>query len=160
MILLDKTRSFGRIGGHFENGDPMQGAEFEQDGFLFRIDGSIVEGAMTDADKARLEQIVRRNDAMDAARAAFRTINPDIDPETLAKIINADALTNPESDDAEIDLIAWANGTKAFNYAKVAKEFRERFSQSPVNRQQGLEILAAHGLIPPLGRSPTIPSES
>jgi len=158
MLTLDKTRPFGEIAGHFENDDPMFGAVASQDGFLFDGYGKLIEAALTPADRKRLEELVARNDALDAARARFMEIAPNTDPDQLAKIISVESL-NKSSDDDEVDLVEWAYGRKAYNYGKVAKAFRDRFSQSPVNKKQGLEILAEHGLIPPMSGAGTIPSQ-
>ena len=158
MLTLDKTRDYGRVSGHIEHDDPMHGAVATQDGFLFDAYDNLIEKALTDADRKRLEEIVARNDALEAARARFLEIAPNTDPEQLAKIISVESLNKP-SDDGEVDLVAWAYGTKTYNYAKVAKAFRDRFSQSPTNKRQGLEILAEHGLIPPIGGTGTIPSQ-
>jgi hypothetical protein len=158
MLTLDKTRPYGEIAGYFENDDPMFGAVQSQDGFLFDAQDNLVEKALTPADRKRMEELVARNDALDAARARFMEIAPNTDPAQLAKIISVESL-NKTDDDDEVDLVAWAYGRKAYNYGKVAKAFRDRFSQSPVNKKQGLEILAEHGLIPPPPGAGTIPSQ-
>lgn len=157
--VLDESRDFGTIAGHFEEHDPMPGAVYAQDGFLFRVDGTLIEAALTPKDRIRLEETVKRNAAVEAARAAFKEVAGDIDPEILKKIVSTDALTKPATDDGELDLVGWARGEKVYNYGKVAKAFRDRFSQSPVNKGQALQILAEHGLIPPVAGTPTIPSQ-
>ncbi len=157
---LDKSRDFGIIAGHFEDGDPMFGAAWSQDGFLFNIAGELIETALSPKDRARLDELIERNAAMDAARAAFLQIAPNTDPAMLDKIITTEAI-NRQPDSAEItkeDLVDWAFGRKSFNYGKVAKAFRDHFAMSQVNKQQGLEILAQHGLIPALNFAPTIPA--
>src|SRR5215211_1918621 len=159
MLSLDQNRPIAEICGHFEEGDPMNGAKWAQDGFLFNNDGELLESALTEKDKKRLEEILARNEALDAAKKAFMEKAPTTSAADLDRIINTDLL-NKAPDDGEIDLVAWARGEKAYNYGKVAKAFRDRFHQSPVNKKQGLEILAEHGLIPPIGGDPTIPSQS
>jgi hypothetical protein len=150
---LDRTRSFGEV-----HGERRFDEQYDQDGFLFRADGTVVEEAMTDADRARLKSVVEQNEALDAARAAFMQKLPDADPAIVAKLITAEGLKKPEPEDEPIDLVAWARQEKRYNFAKVTKAFREKYNQSPVNAAQGLEILAEHGAIPARGGEPTIPS--
>lgn len=159
LPTLDKTRHFGIVAGHFEEGDPMHGALYSQDGFLFDVDGELIEKALSPADRDRMEKVMERNAALAAAKAAFLHVAPNTDPALIDKMITSDALTKPTTEGA-IDLVAWAEGRASYRYISVTQEIRKRFNQAPANKSQALEILAEHGLIAPRGGTPTIPSQS
>lgn len=153
LPTLDRNRGFGTI-----HGDNEHGAHFEQDGFFFDATGTLIEGAMDERQRAKLQQLQAQDEAMERAREAFRQVMPDASPELVNKIITAENLNVKEAGDDEIDLAAWALGTKNYLFTKVAKRIREDYDQSPVNKKQALEILAEHGVIAAAPGAATIPS--
>ena len=153
-LTLDKTRSFGTIHGENEHG-----AHFDQDGFLFDATGALIEDAMDSVQRERLKQYLAREEAISRAKAAFKEVMPDAPDEMVDRLITAENLEKA-AQPGEIDLVAWGRMEKRYPFHEVTKAIRERFNQSPVNKAQALEILAEHGLIPPLGGTPTIPSQT
>ena len=155
LPTLDFSRTYGEI-----HGERPFAEKYEQDGFLFLANGQMIEEALTAKDRARLQEAIDQLEALEAARAAFLKHAPNTDPALVAKLITADALKKPEpAADEPIDLLAWSKGERKYNFSSVTKAFREKYSQSPVNAKQGLEILAEHGVIPAQGGAPTIPSQ-
>jgi len=149
---LDRSRDFGTIHGENEHG-----AFYEQDGFFFDATGALIEGAMDERQRAKLEQMQEQERALEQAREAFRAVMPSASPELVAKLITADNLKTT-TEEEEIDLVAWATGQKNYLYSKVAQKIRREFDQSPVNKKQALEILAEHGLIAAAPGAASIPS--
>jgi hypothetical protein len=152
-LTLDRNRVYGEIHGEHEHG-----AKFDQDGFFFDAHGGLIEEAMDDRARDRLEQLQAQDAAIEEARKAFRQIMPDADEATVSKIITAENLKKADAADEEIDLEAWGSGRKKYLFTKVAQKIRAEYSQSPANAGQAREILAEHGIIPSVGGTPTIPS--
>lgn len=152
LPTLDRTRDFGTV-----SGDNIEhaGAFFEQDGFLFDVHGKIIEQYVTEAQRAELAARLRKEAALAKARQAF-VDDLGMSAEDAAVAVSLSNLD--KRDDGAIDLAAWARGEKRYPVDKVYRLIRESYDQSPTNRGQALEILAEHGVIPPVSGASTIPS--
>jgi hypothetical protein len=150
---LDRTRDFGTIHGEHEHG-----ATYSQDGFFFDASGDLIEAALDAAGLKRLEQRKNQDAAILEAKSKLRELMPDLTAEQLDKVVNVQALNAPESQEiTREDLALWAAGQKQIVFATAKKAITALFDQSPVNKQQAIEILAANGIGSFTG-APTIPA--
>jgi len=149
---LDRSRDYGTI-----HGDHELGGQFAQDGFFYDGQGFLIEGAMDEVQVAKLAELRNQDEAVEQARAKFLELMPNADKATVDKLINV-ANLRPATTEEEIDLAAWAAGSKNYVFGKVTKAIREQFNVSPVNKLQCLEILAENGVIAPRSQTPTSPS--
>ena len=150
---LDRSRDFGTI-----HGDHEHGAQFAQDGFFFDAHDRLIEGALDEDAVKRLAELSKTAEAIEEAKAAFRKLMPNLSDEQVNKAINVENMKPANPNDEEIDLVAWANGSKTYLFGRVTKLIREQFNISPANKLQALEILAENGIIPPRSQTPTNPS--
>jgi hypothetical protein len=150
---LDRNRAFGQIHGEHE-----LGGMFAQDGFIFDANDELIVAAMDAAQAKKLEERQAQDQAFTAARAAFKEIMPSASDEQIAKAINADNLKPTDPKDEPVDLYKWGMGQQEqILFSRVAVLIRETYNQSPTSKRQAREILAQHGIIPPVGGESTIP---
>lgn len=149
-LTLDRTREAGTIHG---DNDQHPGAFYEQDGFFFDNAGNLLEDLVTDAARARLDERLRRDAAIEDARARFMEATG-MDAEAASKVISAENLTVVA--DAEVDLAAWAKGEKKYPFDRITAEIRARFNVGVTNKRQALEVLAENGLAAPVAGDRTI----
>jgi hypothetical protein len=150
---LDRSRDYGTV-----HGDHEHGAHTVQDGFFFDAQDNLIEGAMDEVQVARLAELRNQDAAIEQARAKFLELMPNADKATVDKLINVANLKPADPNAEEVDLAAWANGTKTYVFGRVTKRIRELYNISPANRLQCLEVLAENGVIAPRSQTPTSPS--
>lgn len=151
-LTLDREKPAGEIhGGH----ETFPLAKWEQDGFLFTYQGELIEEALDDAGRKRLDEVLRRRAALEQARKAFLEASPGTDPAVVNKLISEAALTSP---DTTVDFAKWLADQRAYPFASVTKAIREQFNVGVTSKRQALEVLAENGLAPHPGGLSTIPS--
>jgi hypothetical protein len=153
-LTLDRTREFGTVHGEpsFVTGiDPDTDAEikvvqvYDQDGFPFDAAGNLIEDLLTPALRKKLERVLAQNLARETAQKAYLEALGEHATPADAKSIS---FVDPNAPQAiEVDLVAWANGSKKYRFDLVVKKIREMFDISPGNRKQCLEVLKANGVI-------------
>lgn len=128
---IDQSRPYGEIHGDWF-------AKFEQDGLPFDGTGTLMVDKLTDEQKAALEKMDRLADAKARAEELMR--------EALGEDAgNLKITTDKEPETGDVDLRAWANGTKTYQFFQVTKACRERWNKSPANKQQALELIRSDG---------------
>jgi hypothetical protein len=153
---LDRSRDYGTV-----HGDHEYGAHTVQDGFFYDAQDNLIEGAMDEVQVRRLAELREQTDAVAEAKATFRKLMPNMSEADVDKLINVENLKPANPNDEEIDLAKWGAGLQPkVLYSRVAQKIRQEFNQSPANKRQALEILAEHGVIPPIGGTSTIPSQT
>lgn len=132
MRKIDPSRPYGEIhGDHF--------ARFEQDGLPFDGTATLMVDRLTDEQKASLEKMDRLAEAKARAEAMLKeAMGTDAG--------NLKITTDPQTvTDGDVDLQAWAAGTKNYQFFQVTKACRALWNKSPANKAQAIELVRSNG---------------
>lgn len=123
---LDRNRSYGEV-----HGENTGGAFFEQDGFLFDFEGSLIEGLLDEAGRKRLNAMMAKKEAQELARQAYEDSlrAAGIDPATQPSFDEQDE----EAPEAKVDLRAWIDGRAKYQFYAVRDAIKAEFGFSPAS---------------------------
>jgi len=149
-LKLDRSREdLGTIHGEPINWtDPETGdvrtAVYQQDGFLFDVEGELIEGLLTPQAKARLEKKTREAEAKRAAEEAYRkALGTDAPADTRPRV----AFVDPDAPvkGAAIDLQGWLSGEAKYPFDQVAEECRKLWNIKPGSKAQAKRLIESNG---------------
>lgn len=142
-VFLDNTKDYSTIHGERGPSDPHYGVCFIQNGLPFDAEQKLMadHAMIRDNPKAKIaiEKMVKRAEKL----AARRAIVDDEDAE-------AESAEDIEDDgEGEINLKAWAMGTKQYRWQLVTDTIVLKYQRRVTSKRDALETLIAEGVVQP-----------
>lgn len=126
---------------------PEKGAHFEQNGFYFDYKGDLAEEWLTDATRERLRKIINKKEADKIARAARQKFMQEQGLSEADLAADADDQADAAAGDDEVDIVAWAKGTKKYRFFSVVAAVSKRYNFEGTDRHSIIEFLIERGVV-------------